>query len=107
MSDTSKYAGHTPGPYFVEYFSGPMGSCFIREDRKRNNDEDIIATVRCVDASATKATVTLLADAPKLLAERDALLEAARNILCPGGGVYASPQLEGALRAAVALVEGK
>lgn len=102
-SEANRYEGHTPGSWPLDHVHGAIRHIV------RNVDHDTY----CFDAHEGKCEfswsykdATLIADAPKLLAERNALLEAARNILCPGGGVYASPQLEGALRAAIALVEG-
>ncbi len=77
-----KYEGHTPGPWRVD----PDSTILLPE----KNDDNLVAIVTdayCI-AIAVKQDAPLLADAPTILAERDALvkrvevLEAAMSEAC-------------------------
>lgn len=75
----SKYEGHTPGPFRVEsvgYATSYETHMFI------NAGEGPIAGVWCPPGNTEQAAnAALLADAPLLLRQRDALLEAAKMVL--------------------------
>ena len=83
MSETNKYEGHTPGPWRLD---GPaMGFCNVR---RATNDEMVFALAapgptfgdREYSAEEKEANAALIADAPELLRQRDALLAALERI---------------------------
>ena len=83
MSETNKYEGHTPGPWRLD---GPaMGFCNVR---RATNDEMVFALAapgptfgdREYSAEEKEANAALIADAPELLHQRDALLAALERV---------------------------
>jgi len=85
MSAT-KYEGHTPGPWRTEY---QRGADLMYRQNILDAENRVVATcawcgIAARDGwtiSARDANAALIADAPKLLAQRDALAEAPRTLM--------------------------
>jgi hypothetical protein len=80
-----KYEGHTPGPWRAEQLDGAAGP----NERPWVRGATGYAALACGDTQAEAvANARLIADAPKLLRQRDELLEALRAMLSEFVGPY-------------------
>lgn len=125
---TSKYAGHTPGPWFLSERFGPcavMGAdryqvaetegVQLHEDNYRDDKHWASTSGAEADRSEQEQEVNarLIADAPTILAQRDELLvalqaidEAMPDSSSPKDMALFAAGLQNAARTAIASVEG-
>jgi hypothetical protein len=73
----SKYAGHTPGPWQVSHVGGTWRHSVHSEAKSICTTANTTAE----DHDEDEANARLMADAPKLLAERDRLREALNQLI--------------------------
>lgn len=76
-TQTDKYAGHTPGPWNADYNAPGHGWGKLIQGA---NGAAVAAAVELADGSGP-ANARLIADAPTLLAQRDALVAALEGML--------------------------
>ena len=94
----NEFAGHTPGPWFI--LSGHIlaGSDNPMDDGDALAIADIDMDMRIDFDTTGAANAALIAAAPTLLAQRDALADALRALLPPERGIHGGPLVCGVWR---------